>query len=112
MLGQVIASFAAFQAVILAVFAEPHRVRTLAKGAVFVTIAFFFYLFANHATESFGHGRRVARNSQRRKGLLTTKEDTKDREPLVSLAVRFFACLRIIDPWKMRVLTYKVALSC
>jgi hypothetical protein len=72
-LGQVIASLSAFQAVVLAILAQPDGIRTLAQGTVFLAIAVFFYLLANHAAESFGHGRRLARIIRMEKSLLTMK---------------------------------------
>jgi hypothetical protein len=74
---EVVADFAAFQAVVLAVFAEAHLVGTLAYRTIFVTVTILFNAIAHRATESFGHGRRVARIAERGKRLLTTK-DTKE----------------------------------
>ncbi len=57
----VVEGFAAVEAVVLAVGAEPDLVESLADGAVLVAVAALFILFADVALESFGHGRTIAR---------------------------------------------------
>jgi hypothetical protein len=65
--GPVIAGFAAFEAVILAVAAESYLVRSLADGAILVALAAFFDLVTNHALVAFAHGRTITRNGPREK---------------------------------------------
>ena len=108
-----VADFAALQAVVLAVFAEAHLVGTLAYRTILVTVTILFNAITHRTTESFGHGRRVARITERGKRLLSRRTLLSSCS-LVSTRVYLLAetkLLRIIDPRKMRVLTYRVAIS-
>ncbi len=59
--GDVVAGFAALEAVVLAVLAEAYLVVALAQRTVLCAVAVLFNLLTNHAAESFGHARRVTR---------------------------------------------------
>ena len=49
----------------LAVLAEAYLVVALAQRTIFCAVTFFFYLVANSAMESFGHGRGTIVQRQR-----------------------------------------------
>jgi hypothetical protein len=51
----IVASFAAWNAVVLAVLAQPHQVVVMAECAVLLTLAFIFRLIANDALKALSH---------------------------------------------------------
>jgi hypothetical protein len=55
-LGLEVASFAAVDAVILAVLAKTDVILTHAESAIALTLAFIFRLVAQHTDECLGHG--------------------------------------------------------
>jgi hypothetical protein len=66
-LRYVVARLATLQAIVLAVFAEPHLVESLANDAILVALTGIFNLVAYRAMETFSHGRRIARCGAREK---------------------------------------------
>jgi len=58
----VIAGFSAFQAVMLAVLAQPNLVIALANRAILEAIAPVFYLLAHRTKKTFRHARTITPN--------------------------------------------------
>ena len=74
-LRPVIAGFAAIGAIVLAVFGEPHSILGMAKGAVPVALATFFWLIANRTDKYFSWHMRVLLLPSREAGEIASHPD-------------------------------------
>jgi len=121
-----LADLATLQAIVLPVFAESHLVESLADGAILIAVTGIFRLVANSATKSLSHTRTIPRFlgpekyqllhcctfvTPSERSSIVTGIGARQYTPAASFFPPFTQLSRIIDPRKMRVLTYKVPIS-
>ena len=121
-----LADLATLQAIVLPVFAKSHLVESLADSAILIAVTGIFCLVANSATKSLSHTRTIPRFLRPEKYQLlhsctfvtlskgcsiANGIGARQYTPAASFFPPFTQLSRIIDPRKMRVLTYKVPIS-